>query len=53
MKTMSTLNMNQINYKWIAVGILIGYLSPYVIALMKSYFSPSRETNLQEPIYAN
>ena len=53
MKTMPTLNMNQINYKWIAIGILIGYLSPYVLALMKSYFSPSQETNPQESIYAN
>jgi len=42
-------------FKYIAVGILIGYLSPYVIALMKSYFSPSQETNQREPLatYAN
>ena len=45
--------MNQINFKYIALGILIGYLSPYVIALMKSYFSPSRETSPKESIYAN
>ena len=32
-----------INYKYIALGILIGYLSPYIIALIKSYQSP--ETN--------
>ena len=40
-------------FKYIALGILIGYLSPYIIALMKSYFSPSREISPQEPIYAN
>ena len=31
--------MKEINFKWIALGILIGYLSPYVIALIKSYQS--------------
>ena len=30
-----------LNYKYIALGILLGYLSPYVIALIKSYLSPS------------
>jgi len=45
--------MKELNFKYIAFGILIGYLSPYVIALMKSYFSPSQETNPKESIYAN
>lgn len=37
------LNMKEIiNYKYIAIGILIGYLSPYVLALISSYFSPSQ-----------
>ena len=46
--------MKELNFKYIAVGILIGYLSPYVLALMKSYFSPSlKETSPQESIYAN
>ena len=45
--------MKEFNYKWIALGILIGYLSPYVIALMKSYFSPSQEISQKEPVYAN
>ena len=40
-------------FKYMVIGILIGYLSPYVIALMKNYFSPSQETSPQEPIYAN
>ena len=35
--------MNQIPYKYLALGILIGYLSPYLIALIKSY-QPSLET---------
>lgn len=43
-------NMNQINFKYIALGILIGYLSPYVIALISSYWSPSRETSSEEPL---
>lgn len=28
----------ELNYKYIALGLLIGYLSPYVIALVKSYW---------------
>ena len=36
--------MNKINYKWIALGILIGYLSPYVIALIKSYQAEPNST---------
>ena len=37
----------EINYKWIATGILIGYLMPYVLALVKSYQPPqeNKETN--------
>jgi len=42
--------MKELNFKYIALGILIGYLSPYVLALMKSYFSPSQETSPQEPL---
>jgi hypothetical protein len=40
--------MNQINFKYIAIGILIGYLSPYVIALISSYFSP--QISLKDPL---
>jgi hypothetical protein len=55
MKPQPTMNniMKELNFKYIALGILIGYLSPYVIAPMKSYFSPRREISSQESIYAN
>ena len=36
-KIMKDKFMNEINYKYIALGILIGYLSPYIFALIKSY----------------
>lgn len=32
----------EVDYKWIALGILAGYLLPYVIALIKSYQSESK-----------
>jgi hypothetical protein len=49
--------MKQINYKYLAAGILIGCLSPYIIALIKSYWSPEKEKaptspNLSSP-YGN
>ena len=27
----------EINFKYIALGIIVGYLSPYIFALIKSY----------------
>lgn len=40
--------MKEIPYKWIAAGILVGYLLPYVIALIKSYQQPESP---QEEVY--
>jgi len=37
----------KLNYKYIALGILVGYLMPYMIALLKSYQekeNPNKET---------
>ncbi len=35
-------------YKYIALGILIGYLSPYVLALVKGYQAEQNSTEEKE-----
>ena len=41
--------MNEKNLKWIAIGILVGYLTPYLIAYLKSKQSAlSSDTSLEK-----
>lgn len=35
--------MNEKNLKWIAIGILVGYLTPYIFAYLKSKQAPAQE----------
>lgn len=40
-------------FKYLALGILVGYLAPYTLALLKAKKDPDSFTSQQETIFSN